>query len=858
MAKEYTPQEIQELLDEYTSSFDSVTGQLKVSEAQFARLSRELNEATGSLDTYTKNMNANLNKLGTSMKGLGTSLLQGKSGASVFNDSIGSAAKVVDTFASQFGIFGRILGAAVTGAAKYVEAVNKQADALFNSYQELSRSGLANGMQDIFTNLQNMGYTMEEIGNMSGVLKANSAELANFGGTAAQGAQRFAQIAKGLQEGNVGQQLKRMGMNVDNINSGLAGYIKIQQLSGSTAKQTNEQLMSSARAYIEQQDILTKLTGASAQEQQAIQEKALAQSNFAVTMYELAQKAKAGDKNAEATANYYSSLVTEMGIKAPQHLNALLAKLSGTVTSPEFAQFQFAFPEMAQAIDSGKNNFTDSVNAMTRDIPNTLQNYGALGRQNMNDIVGNMSDLVRASGALPDNIDEALKTATLNQANSKAGVDKQVSAMVALTTSQRNTAQAYDRFINAGIEPTVTGMTHLASAAEAAATALEPLGTTVVNSISKALGFGPTTTPAASVGRPGAASATVQIKNAQGQVSETRTGGSLNWRNNNPGNIEYGSFAVSMGAVGYNGRFAVFPTMEMGERAQDALLKSKNYANLNLQKAIARWAPASENDPTNYANVLAAKSGLALNKRYVDLTEAEQKKFRDVQNQIEGGTVGKVAAAGPTTPAASPVKATPAAPVPTSVPTAAPAPVPPAPVSSASLSAPKKTSSTTVREERPGDFPDTMESVNPLTGKRETISMNLPGARFGDILSGPTSGFAALLHGTEAVVPLPDGRSIPVQIMGGLPANNQLETIQSQMQNLVNAVIKSPDFGTMPQPAFSESAARESQTAQPQYVNQHGQEQTALLSIQIDKLDTLIRTMTSQTDISRKILQRQS
>lgn len=37
----------------------------------------------------------------------------------------------------------------------------------------------------------------------------------------------------------------------------------------------------------------------------------------------------------------------------------------------------------------------------------------------------------------------------------------------------------------------------------------------------------------------------------------------------------------------------------------------------------------------------------------------------------------------------------------------------------------------------------------------------------GGVVSGPTSGYPAILHGTEAVVPLPDGQSIPVAISGG-------------------------------------------------------------------------------------------
>jgi len=36
----------------------------------------------------------------------------------------------------------------------------------------------------------------------------------------------------------------------------------------------------------------------------------------------------------------------------------------------------------------------------------------------------------------------------------------------------------------------------------------------------------------------------------------------------------------------------------------------------------------------------------------------------------------------------------------------------------------------------------------------------------GGVASGPTSGYTATLHGTEAIVPLPNGRSIPVEMKG--------------------------------------------------------------------------------------------
>ena len=42
----------------------------------------------------------------------------------------------------------------------------------------------------------------------------------------------------------------------------------------------------------------------------------------------------------------------------------------------------------------------------------------------------------------------------------------------------------------------------------------------------------------------------------------------------------------------------------------------------------------------------------------------------------------------------------------------------------------------------------------------------LNGARNGGVFSGPASGYGMTMHGTEAVVPLPDGRNIPVNIQG--------------------------------------------------------------------------------------------
>jgi hypothetical protein len=61
-------------------------------------------------------------------------------------------------------------------------------------------------------------------------------------------------------------------------------------------------------------------------------------------------------------------------------------------------------------------------------------------------------------------------------------------------------------------------------------------------------------------------------------------------------------------------------------------------------------------------------------------------------------------------------------------------------------------------------------AANPLAGL--AIGAATKGFSAGGIASGPTSGYAATLHGTEAVVPLPNNKSIPVELNKGAGASN--------------------------------------------------------------------------------------
>ena len=58
------------------------------------------------------------------------------------------------------------------------------------------------------------------------------------------------------------------------------------------------------------------------------------------------------------------------------------------------------------------------------------------------------------------------------------------------------------------------------------------------------------------------------------------------------------------------------------------------------------------------------------------------------------------------------------------------------------------------------------------TGGVMSRGKKVSGYSTGGIAKGPGSGYPAILHGTEAVVPLPNGKSIPVDMKGAGQNNN--------------------------------------------------------------------------------------
>lgn len=113
--------------------------------------------------------------------------------------------------------------------------------------------------------------------------------------------------------------------------------------------------------------------------------------------------------------------------------------------------------------------------------------------------------------------------------------------------------------------------------------------------------------------------------------------GLRSWRNNNPGNLEAGDFATSKGAIGDDGRYAVFKTYEEGREAMQSLLfEGKNYRGKTISEAITRYAPPKENDTALYIKRVTDALGVSDSTKLSDLSNDQRVTMLDAMQKHEG------------------------------------------------------------------------------------------------------------------------------------------------------------------------------------------------------------------------------
>jgi hypothetical protein len=458
MADQYTPEEIRAIFEEYNNA-------VKSGSPVTAEMTARMKDATAGIKNYTAQLNASLKSLGSSVLGIAKAMKDGEQGASVYNNSINAAADAIDAFASKFGFLGKIIGTMITAGARYAAEVNKQSDALFDAYKNLSSSGLsdAGGMRTIFDNMQKFGYGIEQLGDMTALLKANSKELAAFGGTAASGTKAFADAAGQIQRSDVGKSLQMLGKTPDEINKGVAMFVKQQQGIGVSSANINQNLAQKSADYVKQLDLLSKLTGDSAEGLQAKLEDAQAEDAFAATQYELKKKALAGDLQADKQYKKNEELAQRLEGEARKEF---IKGAGGDISA--FSKTLLTAPGAVQAFLDPMKTADQALTTFGKEVKKNMDQTSGLAMLNASsDAYLGFAEQAKAASRYADQTAEQQKDrAKAEQDLQQKGLEPSTKAQVELRIEQMKTRDSLQSLINKGINPVTDAMKHLASGIE--------------------------------------------------------------------------------------------------------------------------------------------------------------------------------------------------------------------------------------------------------------------------------------------------------------------------------------------------------------------------------------------------------
>ena len=116
-----------------------------------------------------------------------------------------------------------------------------------------------------------------------------------------------------------------------------------------------------------------------------------------------------------------------------------------------------------------------------------------------------------------------------------------------------------------------------------------------------------------------------------------RSGGTIAWRFNNPGNLRPGSkYTLHIGqGTTKSGAFLIFPTAEAGRTEKKGLLLRK-YKNDSVAQMMELYAPRTENDTDKYVDYITTQSGVGKEAIVGKLSEAELDALMQAMERYEG------------------------------------------------------------------------------------------------------------------------------------------------------------------------------------------------------------------------------
>ena len=384
-------------------------------------------------------------------------IYSGAQGMSVFNNAVETTATAVAAFGFLMG--GPIVKAvsvALVGLAKTLGLAAESSDRIYNAYSKLAEVGgtASDQLSGLRDESARLGYIIadnnEGLNAFTSLIADNADTLALFKGTVFEGRHALANVSTQLDDYRMG--LRKMGLTQDQQNKGMVAYIRLQTTLGQAQQKTYTDLAAGTNKYLQETQALASITGQQRKEVEAEMQRALTEQKFRAKIDEL--YATGQGKLAEE----YQAINVMLAKQSPEAASGFRAMVGGSLEAADSQKLlRSSSGQVVSSLDAlnkgqinGAQFVTElgkSVGATNRTFNKTAQLTSAFG-ETFIDYAQGQNLAILANRDLNKEYQKALKQGKEQRENTEKELEDQVETRQNQLDAARNMQEFVRKFVS--------------------------------------------------------------------------------------------------------------------------------------------------------------------------------------------------------------------------------------------------------------------------------------------------------------------------------------------------------------------------------------------------------------------------
>ena len=356
----------EELLRSLQEAFDEVRKNGVLSADSLRRLQESTDPATRAL----KKVEGNLKSFAGSIASVADGLTRSGGKFTNVGPAVDASAKGIkalsSTLTKSVPVLGAAIGMATDAFAAYAKFVLKQLTEIQGYYNSLGDiSAVAGeGVDDLQEMFRAGGLATANLEHFIRVMSENTQGLAILGAGITDGAKKFTEISGALTRGDLARRFIRLGISTETVTKSAGSYVANSARLGFLQNKTTDEAVSATQRYIEEMDLVARMTGQTRQQQEEEARKTMVDARFRAKLAEMVANGQADA--AEELKNYAERLGGAAGKAAREYavFGVALSKASADANLIS----RDTIRQNVRALEQGRRKSVSAVEDTTRGL----------------------------------------------------------------------------------------------------------------------------------------------------------------------------------------------------------------------------------------------------------------------------------------------------------------------------------------------------------------------------------------------------------------------------------------------------------------------------------------------------------